>query len=190
MPLTENTLPQRPFFMLGPNPGRLSQVDYKRLYDMARARWERVRVHNFKHREGDPMRTPAETLQSNVNGMCSEKVFANYMGWFNWWPAVQEPRGGWRRSLDVHGFEVRSTPRPNGRLMIHPAHPKDPYVDLPEKENSPFVLMIKLEERVYRVAGWCWGYEGVTLCPDPKSLHPKFFPTHNINQCQLRSFEE
>lgn len=141
--------------------------------------------HRYGHKEGKGARTPEKLLKHNVDGACSEKAFAEFMGWDDYWPTFYQDVKDARHSLDVKGWEVRCTPYPPGRLIIQPADARFP--DLPHKDQSPFVLVIVNSPTRYRVVGWCWGWEARVFCPKPFTIH--FGVTHNVEQEQLHGFD-
>lgn len=51
---------------------------------------------------------------------------------------------------DVANLEVRSTKYATGRLILHDR----------DKDFSPFILVISSKKPVFRLAGWCYGFEG------------------------------
>lgn len=51
---------------------------------------------------------------------------------------------------DVGKLEIRSTDRPDGRLILHPS----------DKDYSPYVLVISTPHPNYKLVGWIWGNEG------------------------------
>jgi hypothetical protein len=77
---------------------------------------------------------------------------------------------------DVGGLQIRTTPHPNGCLILHPSDPDD----------RPFILVIGTMP-FFRLAGWMMGRDG----KDPKWWRagidrPAFF----VPQADLRPMEE
>lgn len=70
-------------------------------------------------------------------------------------------------------LEVRTTPRAQGRLILHASDPSD----------RPYFLAIG-RDGTYTIAGWAWGYEGkrTEYWDDPGTGRPAFFvPQHQLH---------
>ena len=55
-----------------------------------------------------------------------------------------------RAATDLPGIEVRCTTYANGRLLL----------DYKDKDDLPYVLVIKKNPNRFTIAGWCYGKEG------------------------------
>jgi hypothetical protein len=64
---------------------------------------------------------------------------------------------GWTLK-DVGRVQVRTTPVPNGRLIVRPGDGRG--MD-GEKLKEPFVLVIQLSKNKYKLAGWMIGKEAI-----------------------------
>lgn len=88
---------------------------------------------------------PGGTWGIHIEGACAELAVAKATGsyWEPVWSQTDDQRD------DVEGWQVRSTARDNGALILHPTDPDD----------ARFVLLVGLAPR-YRIAGWIDGAAG------------------------------
>ncbi|HLG28179.1 MAG TPA: hypothetical protein VI423_10375 [Paenisporosarcina sp.] len=77
---------------------------------------------------------------------------------------------------DVGKLEIRSTDRPDGRLILHPT----------DKDLSPYLLVLSTAHPEYQLVGWIYGEEG----KDPKYWRDNVpRPCFMVPQEQLRSID-
>ena len=108
--------------------------------------------------------------QLHIEGCCGEMAFAKLSGLY------------WSGSLgnlgadDVHLYQVRTTSRDDGRLIVHPGDPDD----------RVFVLVTG-RAPTFRVRGWVRGIDAKNRewWHDPSNGRPAFF----VPQSALRSIE-
>jgi hypothetical protein len=100
------------------------------------------RARNARSRgRPEPDGTPRDAEQTDINSAGAERAFAAFLG-VEWEPLVDASDRG-RRSRDVGGYEVRYTPRVDGRLIIKTR----------DDDDAPFVLVTG-RVPVYIVRGW------------------------------------
>lgn len=101
------------------------------------------RISAMSRSRPEPYQTPKTDLWGNDIESCgAEAAVAKAIGRY-WLAVLQNPQDA---NGDVSGIEVRSTARPNGRLIVHDE----------DKDDSPFVLVRGLFPS-YDVVGWILG---------------------------------
>lgn len=79
----------------------------------------------------------------DVDGAAAEMAVAKYLGVY-WVPTVNAGK-----AADVNGFQVRSTTRENGSLIIRENDVK----------NEKYILVIS-QAQTFTVVGWIWCHDG------------------------------
>jgi hypothetical protein len=121
---------------------RLTDEEIALADDAARLRQENA----DRQRIGDAHGYTGDGLAAHVQGARAEVAVARFLDVE--WTAAAVPE--FRQvEFDVGHLQVRSTPRPNGRLIVHPGDP----------DNQPFVLVRSHRDPVFVLVGWVYGEE-------------------------------
>lgn len=129
---------------------------------VGRMRFQHARQHNR-----DPGAGPTATAvdaRNDIRGAKCEFAASVLLNLY-WRPTIGEID-----KPDVGGVvEIRSTDRPNGRLIVKPK----------DSDEAPFALMIQIDEASFRFGGWMYGsraktYPLLTKHGDPAHFVPQF----------------
>jgi hypothetical protein len=98
----------------------------------------------------------------DIEGACAELAVAKAVG--TYWEPVWERTD--RQRDDVEGWQIRSTPRANGCLIVHPSDPDD----------ARFVLVTGTVP-TFTIVGWLYGWEAKSdeFWRDPGTGRPAYF---------------
>lgn len=131
-------------------------------------------------------RSPAQIARDDRQAVRTERVFFRFMGLYDRWPTFFEHIQDFADSLDLEEgkFEVRSTHYNPGMLIVR-TH------ELPRRDMVHYVLVRAEGENLYRVVGWCYGWQARKHCPKPYQLNPDlgFPPSHNVRSGLLQRFK-
>jgi hypothetical protein len=127
----------------------LSDEDYELARQLGSARTSEAQQANRPGRAG----CRPNNLQQDINGAAAEVAFARVVG------AAPSLTAGPSQDPDVAGFHVRSTPYPNGKLIVRPGDPED----------NVYVLLVG-SGKTWRVIGSAVGRE---------AIHPEYWYEEN-----------
>lgn len=126
---------------------------------------------NLLHGRKDAHGFEGDGWKTHIEGAVGEFAVAKALGLF--WPGV-----GRLRAPDVGELQVRSTPHPGGRLVIHPG----------DKDGDAYVL-VRGELLRYEVVGWLRAGEGKLdrhwRDPTGKSRSAYFVPAAELHDISL-----
>jgi hypothetical protein len=104
------------------------------------------RISAISRKRSEPYLTPKGDLWGiDIESAGAEAAVAKALGKY-WLAVLQNPQDA---NGDVSGVEVRSTTRPDGRLIVHDR----------DKDDSVFVL-VRGSFPIYDVVGWIYGRDG------------------------------
>jgi len=102
------------------------------------------RVNALRGGWADRFGAPADAWTADIEGCCAELAVAKTLGVY-WHAYARNPKD---LPGDVGGWQVRSTWRTTGRLIIHPE----------DTDAAVFVLVVG-QAPYYRIAGWIRGLD-------------------------------
>ena len=119
----------------------MNEMDWMEIFSAAMVgvmRQIKHRSRGDKHKWNAPL---AGGWDRDIESACAEKFAAKQLGlhWFD----------GTDGKTDVGPHQVRHTPLPDGRLMLHPE----------DKDDEAFILVIG-RVPAFDLIGWCFGHEG------------------------------
>ena len=127
-------------------------------------------VENVKKQRPDAYGADASRgWQIHIEGCLGEMAFAKHMGLY--WSGANE-----FQAHDVGEYEIRTTPRNFGDLILHPG----------DDDDAKYVLVTG-HNGIYEVRGWIFGKEGKNQewWRDPLGNRPAYF----VPQRELISFD-